>query len=374
MDFFAGPAMSQLVKTMTVETGIKRYLPSELWKKSAGKVVGDKVVYKRYIGEQSAAAIVSFNSPAIAYTPPPADKAEAVALGSCESLTIDPDTFYALNSNVPFVQENAREKVITDIANFKARMEILQTDAVASVFANAGKIYIGNDSTSGQQAILGNSSGAALTIDFGVPAGNQFTKSSTYGGVTIGNWSGNTTDIPAAIKALKYYAISQGQPEPTTVLYGQSIPAYLMNNALALQTFLSRQPELNRQFMITGEIPNGVLDMKWVPAWKQIRVRRNQQTNARTVAQWFPTNQITLIPDLTANEYEFYEAGRAVPKSIGEVTADWTQAMGLFEIVQGYFAYAKAFCWDPPGASIVNGWFGLPTLKNPLCLLSGTVS
>ena len=192
MDFLAGPAMSKLMATMTVQTGVERYLPTELWSKSRATIVGDKVVFNRFVGEQAPATVVSFNSAAVAYTPPPADKATLTALGSAEKMEVTPEMFYALNSDIPFVRQGAVEKMNIDLANFKARMEILQTDAVSSLFSCQGNISVGIDATSGLTAILGNTTNAMYTINFGVPSTNLFTKTTSYGGTTIG-------DAPSAL-------------------------------------------------------------------------------------------------------------------------------------------------------------------------------
>lgn len=374
-DYATGPVLTQLAAAQVIKAGIPRISPAEFFSMTPSTVVGAQLGFDLFVGERASAKIVNFNAAAKGISMTQASKAYAVAMGTRESFDIDTDTVYLLKSDQPFVRERATKKIMDDIVNYSERIKNLQTYLVASILANKLNVYYDQ-----YGEIQTTSSGAYVTAQccpFAVPTANSLTKTGTIlGSQTVGDWSQPSTDIPASLRAQKVRSIEDSGYESGTILYGQNIPSYFANNS-EMMAYMARQPQLNQKFMDTNEVPDGLLDYKWIPMYKQIFASRSQTTQAQTTSQWFANNQIVILPPMSQLSmfYDFWEAGALIPTMGPErLTEGWEEAMGMMQMVHGQFAYCLPFCWNPPSCSIVQGWYGLPTFKTSLIFYNWTVS
>jgi hypothetical protein len=363
MDFFAGPVMTELAQSPQVKRGIPRFLPDALWTPSPTKPVSTTVKYKAFSGNRQAAQLVHHGSSSREQEVPGSQWKYQTALGSREHFVVDQEFLYALKSDQPYVSGQARNEFVKRVGDFQERFNTLRTNVVNSTFA-LGKIYIDDSGN-----VLPSSSGAntARTIDFGVTSLSTGSNITNNTSVQVGDWSSASTDIPTKIRAIVDGFIFGTNYIPKTVMYGASIPGYFYGNT-AMQAYLSRQPMLNEKFMMTNEVPAGLLDLNWVAAHRSYMVKSDN-----TVAKWFPDNQITIIAEPDDTWYEFYEAGSAVPTGLASPDQSLDSLLASIRIVNGKFGYVE-MSTDPIKLKAITGDYFLPAVKNGSVVWIITVS
>lgn len=365
MDFLSGPIMTELAAAEAIKRGLPWRLPDALMEPDPEQPVGMNIMYDSITGNRNLATLVNHMDPSRRAETPGVTRKFATALGTKEHFSLDSERLMALKSNLPVVSQRARRYIVNDMANFRSRQDNLKLSLVTSVFANQGKIYYDRNGN-----LLPNSTGQYNTVDYGVPAGNILTKTSTIGSssVTVGDWSSATTDIPNTLRTLRQQNLQANNYNLAHVFYGKSVPSFFANNT-AMQTFMSRQnPEVNRAFLMTNEMPQGLLDYQWHPVADAYFVDQNG-----AIQQWFPDNKIVVVPEITSDWYSFFQAGTLVPKTFANLGTDPDQMVDNCFIANGHFSYS-VFGIDPVNVKVVTGWFGLPVLKVPGVLWDITVS
>ena len=364
MDFFSGPVMTELAQSESIKRGLPYFLPEELRKPSVEKPVGTQIKYKSYKGNRATAQLVHQASTSREVEVAGSHWEYATAIGSREHFVVDQDFLYALKSGVPYVAEQAKREYVKRVADFQNRMDNLRIGAVASTFG-LGRIYADSNGN-----LLPTSGGNVLPAPDSNSSVQTFTKTSNYPNIpttAVGDWSSAGTDIPGSLRALQESFLRTSNFTASTSLYGRSIPSYLYGNT-AMQTFLSRQPMLNQEFMDTNEVPKGLLDFNWHPAYKNYFV-----DSTGTVQSWFADNQITVIAEVSDLWYEFYEAGTLIPKGIAGPGQDIEQFLGNIEVANGKFGYAE-MSTNPIKIKAISGDYFLPLIKNGLVVWILTVS
>ena len=365
MDFLSGVQMTELAAAQSIKRGLPWRLPDKLMEASPEKPVGMQIMYDSITGNRQLAQMVSHLDPSRRAETPGVTRKFATALGTKEHLALDSERILALKSNLPVVADRAKRYLVNDIANFRSRQDNLKLSLVTSVFANQGKIYYDDKGN-----LLPTSSGAYNTIDFVVPSGNVRVKTDTIGSssVTVGDWSSTSTDIPNTLRTLRQQNLQANNYNLVHIFYGKNIPSYLAANT-EMQTFMSRQnPETNRAFLQTNEVPQGLLDYQWHPVGDAYFVDQNG-----TVQQWFADNKVVVVPEISSDWYEYYEAGTLVPNQFAAMGSDPEQMINNCFVANGNFAYC-VFGIDPIAVKIVGGWYGLPCIKVPSVLWDLTVS
>jgi len=360
-DFFAGPVMTELANSEAIKRGLPLYMPDGVLTPSPEKPVGLQIKFKQFKGNRATAQLVHQASGSREVEVLGANWQYATALGTREHFVVDQDFLYQLMSGVDYVKMQAKAEFTRRMADFRERQDNLRKTLVCSAFAK-GAIY-----ADGSGNILSTSSGAVQTVSFGTQA---FTKATNYPNVStyaVGDWSSASTDIPSSLRTLRESFRATSNYNPVKILYGKAIPGYLYGNT-AMQAYLSRQPMLNQQFMDTNEVPKGLLDFEWFPAYNNYYV-----DSAGTVQQWFADNQIVVIPDLEPNWYEFFEAGTLIPTTVASEAQNIEQLLTNVKVVNGKFAYAT-MSTDPIKLKAISGDYFLPTIKNGLVVWSLTVS
>lgn len=358
-DFFAGPVMTEVAQAPLVKRGIPRFLPAELWTPGPSKPASTQFKYKQYTGNRASSKVVNHDAPSLEVEVTAANWQYATALGTREHFVVDQEFLYQLMSPIPYVSDLAKQEYQRRMAEFYTRQETLRTNAVASVFAT-GAIYF-------------DSGGNILTTSSGNYGGNMagftpqsLSKTSQYpllGGPIVGDWSNVAFDIPGSLRNLRESFLFLTNFDAATILYGSAIPSYLTLNT-SMGTYLSRQPSLNQQFMDTNEVPKGLLDYDWKPAYKQYFVpSSNSGTTQGTPAPWFPANQITVIAPVTDEWYEFVEAGTLIPKGIAAMGQDVSSLLSNIEVANGRFSYAE-MATNPIKLKAIVGDYFFPTVKN----------
>lgn len=362
MDFFAGPVMTELAQSPTIKRAIPRFLPEALFTPSPTKPTGIQVKWKSYSGNRKSAQLVHHGSSSKEREMPGSQWNYATAIGSKEHIVVDQDMIYALKSNIPYIQQQAKNEFTKRVADFQQEFTTLRTNVIASTVAR-GRI---DWDSSGN--VLTSTSGSAGNIDFGV---TSLTTASNIPNispnVTVGDWSNPATDIPLKLRTILDGFFFGTNYTPKYALYGKDIPSFFYGNT-NMSTYLSRQPMLNQQFMDTNEVPKGLLDLDWFPAHKNYNV-----SDSGTLAPWFASNQISIIAEPDDTWYEFFEAGTAVPTGLMAPNSNLEAMLGSLQIVNGKFGYVE-MSTDPVKLKAITGDYFLPAVKNGAVVWIITVS
>jgi hypothetical protein len=220
--------------------------------------------------------------------------------------------------------------------------------SLASTLA-LGKIYLGANGD-----ILFSSSGAAVTIDYGVPANNLNQLNS---GISA-SWATAGTKIVQDITNIKKAAVQDTGREIEYAFYGANILGYLLDNTQAKALFAAN-PMLLNQVYNTGEIPDGFCGLKWRPAYRAFGL-----SSSGTVTGWFDADQITFCPRPSNAWWQWQEGSYPVPRSIGNVYADAVAAARDVDIVYGTFAYGVV-SHNPVTINQYVGDTWMPVLASP---------
>lgn len=359
MDWLSGPVLTELLTATDVKGGLPRPLPAGFYQHSDTTVVGVNVEYDAVSEARHSSKLVDANSPSKRVETPGRSRKYAISLGTRENLGLDAEMIAMLQSNVPILQARAKRLQMQRALDFKRRVDNLQVNLVHSVLSQ-GKIWV---DTNGE--ILPTSSGAAITVDFAQTymGSGQLSKTSVWPNTTVqvGDWSIPSTAIDQSLRALgDAYAYTTGR-QVGGVFVGRNIPTYFTTNT-SMQTYMSRNPVIGREFADTNEIPAGMMDYSWAPAHRAFSV-----SSGNAITPWFDPDTITIVPALSSDWYENLECSLPVPSGIPFANSfeGLNDFAGMFPLTKGYGAYCYGSL-DPISLTCVQQWYGLPVAKSPL--------
>jgi hypothetical protein len=372
LDWLSGPVMTDLVASETVAAGAEKVLPPKLYEFSNTSPVGVNVEWETTIGVRGTAKAVAYLAPSQTQETQSRQRLFATAVGTRMNTPLEGEMLIGLMSGVPQWAERAKRILMQKARDFRFYADNLKTALVHSAFANDA-IYIDSGGN-----LLPNSTGAVgggFKFNSLYAGANSLTKTSYWPGLPtgvasnlVGDWSSTSFDIPTSIRSMQKGYRFTSNYRPMTIMYGKNIPAYFYNNT-ALQTYMSRQPAINQEMLLTNEIPKGMLDINWVPAYDAYFTDKTG-----TPQGWWADNQITIIPDVNLNWYENFECSLPCPKGmVNTVAGDWDSFISGCPPVKGYSSYVIPH-WDPIHASMVAQWYGWPAIKSNLASWSATVS
>jgi hypothetical protein len=364
--FFSGVLLTELVRSEAVKSGIPDVLPAQTRTTRSGQnPVGTQVQWHEITGNRKTALQVAMNSPAKAVDTPGVTRRFATAIGTKEELVIDHELIQALMSNIPLYQERAKQELVNRVRQFRTRADNLEIAARASVFAN-GAIYFDK---SGNLLPTSTGSFAPLSPAFNVPTANKLTKDGAGSTYNIGDWSSASTDIFGNLRTLRNANIKANGYQLNTILYGQSVPSYILQNTTA-KAYLQFNPAYNNTLMTTNEIPNGFAGWNWAPVSSMFFDDQNGTTQA-----WFSDKYLGVMPTFTTDWYDYFECGALVPRNV--VSAGWVPNLdnlnALLDIVYGLWSYGE-FC-ATSGVVALKQYVGhhfLPVVKVPGTFYYGT--
>lgn len=332
----------------SIKTGIPKVLPDAFWT-TTERVVGDKANYIQYKGTRQVARLTPYGAPPVQTKKVDISDKSIKLLHANEKMPFSQELFRVFRAWAKYEPQQmfAMQQIEYQALQFKQRFDNLRLAAVTSMMAN-GKLWF---DASGN--LLPTSSGADLTIDYGVPANNT----GQLNGLISASWATTTTDIVTQVNGIKRAAVQATGYPITTAYYGKNIPGYLSTNA-ATQQFLSRNSVRNEQFLATGEIPDGVLGLRWVPVQNAFWA---DSTDA--VQTIFGDDAVTFAPDISPSVYCLFEGSYLVPSSFG-MFGDGMAALDSLAEVYGMGRYAFL---DTPPVQIFDVAFDtfMPMLRVP---------
>jgi len=367
LDWLSGPVMTELVQSQDIAPGLPKPFPDEFYQTSDTECVGVNMMWDAIQGVRTPATIVDYLSPSRGTDTQPRTRRQAVALGTRENTPLDSEVITALMSNVPLWQNRMRTILRQKMADFRQRADNLRITLVNAAIATNG---IGYDRNGNILPTLGTNTIPPQVNFQGLYAGtNALTYTSNWPGTggAVGDWSNVSTDIPNSIRVARQSMVFTSNYVMTNCIYGESIPSYMYNNT-AMQTYLSRQPSLNQQFMDTNEVPDGLLDMKWHPGYTAYYIDQNGNQQ-----KWVAHNQIILFPEINKSWYEFVSCSMPCPTGLVAPNTPVEQFLASCPPVKGYSSYCIP-CYDPIKISVVAQDYSLPLLKSSYFPYSATVS
>ncbi len=220
----------------------------------------------------------------------------------------------------------AMEIIKKQSMQLKILFDSFRVAAVHSLFGQRGNIYLDTEGY-----LMNTSVGADLVVNGRVPDANV----GNVGGFFSASWASASTDIVSSVRNFKTFALQQSNRRITKAIYGKNIVGYVTANT-TMQAYLARNSAKNDQFVTSGEIPDGVLDLEWIPVQDAYF-----NDNSDTTREIFPADQVTFTPEIDANVYTMYIGSTAIPKNFGLVTQDAAAALpSALADVQGMASYS----------------------------------
>lgn len=336
--------------------GVPDVLPPAFSSGTSRKVIGNTVQYNAVYGHQRTAIAVQYGQKAHEIQPDQIAQATATLVHTFETFSHNPlvlQNLWGLNGEGPAAV--AADLVDYNLKELGRRPATLRT-ASRYLALFGGKIWF-----DGQGNLLANSSGAAVTVDFGVPAANQ----GQLGGLIDTTWTNAAANIPQMINKIKDDSVAQRGYQITTAFYGANILTDLLANTQA-SNLIKANPVLQNAVYNRNEIPNGFCGLNWVPAHGAFFKDKNNATVRPCGA-----GEVVFTPDPTPDWWEHVEGSMLVPSTI-DIVSDIDEAMKSFTNVYGPFAYGQVSI-NPPTIAQFFGDTYLCLLKVPAAIYQATV-
>lgn len=261
-----------------------------------------------------------------------------------------------------------------------ARQAKFQTQKIMNtrVAANAAALFQGQINYDKQGNFLPSSSGAAGTMNFNVPSGNQNQLNVLgTGNIISTSWGSDAyfnADIPAQIRNLQVASLKLTGYPIKYAFYGLNVMTYLYENNI-LEPFLSRAAfpvpaypnAVNQTILDSGQLPHNFLGLTWVPAYNFYYLDQNGAAQSFIGADEVV---FTCDPD-EADFWQPIEGSFPVPQKYdftapGDVLSNYSEQFGMF-------SYGKP-AQDSPTADLYFGDTYLPAVTNGSCIFQATVN
>lgn len=325
-------------------------------------VEGDTATYRKIEGTRKTARIAQYGSPSQVRALSGVKEVSVKLLHSIESNFHKPATLMNLTN----LQDESRQvlgqaEIARQTAEFKQLFYNLRISSIISALAS-GYIYFDGDGN-----LLPDSTGAVLSSDFQMAAGNQDQLDWDGGGAIIAaSWATAGTSIEAQIQDLQIAARRLTGYPIVHAFYGTNILGYFLGNT-KLKEIINRYAAYQVGFS-TGVIPDGFLGLKWHPAYESFFV-----DNDGSYQSFIGADTVVFTPEPSADWWEILEGTYPVPTNIGNVSPDAAAAMGNVATVAGQFSYAIVTS-DPVTVKQVAGDTFLPVLKVPNAIFQADVT
>lgn len=337
------------------KTGVPMPLP-EKFMTIVKPTIGDSGRYTQVTGQRRTAKLAMYGAPAVRRELKNVAVKDVKLIHSFEEISLNPLVLQQLrNYNNYDIQRMGMEEVARQVAEFKQLFVNLRATAILQALAN-GVLYF-----DGSGNLLPTSSGAVVTVSFGMSANNQ----NQLNGIIGATWDSGLTDIPAQLRLLKKTARQLTGYPLKYAFYGENVPSYITNNDYC-SDYLSRNSKFNGFFSDSGELADGLFGFTWVPVYEAFYEDFNSTNQAI-----FGANSVTFTPEPDPGWWEVQEGTYIVPSTINIIT-DANAALASARQVQGMFGYG-AMTHNPPTIQMYFGdtFLGIP--KVPDALFQATV-
>lgn len=330
-DIFSYTHLTKVVKE--IESGIPKVLPDALWTTTEA-VPGNKAANTITIGSRTVSGFNPYMSKSRQFKKLDVSSRNMTLLASNRHIEFGEELQDILRRWETYQPQESRimDLLLLQTKEFRQVFDNTRIATVTSLFAHGGRIFLDADMN-----LLHSSSGADLTIDMGVPAGHR---NGNPGGLITAPWSNAATDIVTQVNNLKTFARQQANYPLKYAIYGKNVASYMTANN-TIKDYLARNAVYNQKFLDTAQIPDGLLDLTWIPAQDFYFVDHTD-----TVREMFPADQVTFIPDITRDTYTLFEGSTPVVNDIN-IVGDVASALRGMKEETGIGAYAR-MDYDPP--------------------------
>lgn len=325
--FFSYVPLTEMV--VRVLGGIPRVLPEGFFNLTRD-IPGDRFRRTTFRGTRQLARVSKYGSPPRNRQRVGRGTEDRIMLHTIEQIQASHELLMLIRKWDDYLaQQMARDLIAQDAVEFGRLTDNLRVAAVTASLAY-GKLWF--DSNGNLQT---SSSGADLELDYGVPAANQgqIARGPSGADLITDSWDDPSSDIPTMVNNIKTAARQLNGYELKYAFYTKNVAGYLARND-SFQRYLSRNPQMNQQYVTSGQIPAGVLDLTWVPVQDAFF-----DTTSDVVTEIFPADQVTFYPEISRQTYELMQGGYPVPKNFA-VAQDLEGVVSQLDYVFGVFKYA----------------------------------
>lgn len=348
----------------SIKSGVPNPLPAEFLTPGR-KVSGNRAEYFKITGTRQVARLAHYGSPAKRRELRDVALVPVQMIHAFESQQWPLALTLALTKMTDLSKdERGEQQAEYQSREFKKLFSNLRVVAAAMALLQ-GIIYVDTDGN-----ILPSSSGAAWSIDFGIPAGNKGTLNWDGNGAIISaNWSSASTDIITQLMKIRTASVKLTGYEIEEAFYGDSIPGWIAANTTA-QQYLKLNPAMNQALINTPTaVPNGFGGIKrWTYAGQSFFADSGNVN--RTI---MAAGNVVFTPAYDPEWFEVMEGSFPVPRTVlpamgasaAEVLANVAEEFGMF-------AYGQ-LSLNPPMVEQYAGDTFLPVLKVPSAVFQATV-
>lgn len=335
----------------TVLAGIPRGLPASFFNVTR-QVNGNTTTFTKYDGARKAAQITAYGAQARVVSKKGIGETPVTLLHSFEEMRHQAATLMNLRA---YEDESRQNMGIQELArhsrDFAERFMSLRTIAIQSAILT-GNVYFAEDGTA-----LPSSSGATVSIDYGIPASNRNQLNIDGTGAKIAaSWATTSTDIQSHMTGIKNAALAATNYPIRHAFHGANIRTYLRNND-NLQIQMQSNSDLSRNI-------GGSSDFEWEGiVWHDASSLYWVQEDG-TINRFVGADGIVFMPEPSASWYELVEGSHPVPKSLDVMRGDAADIAANIDEVFGPASWAK-ITDNPVGISHFHADTFLPIIGNP---------
>lgn len=355
-----GPQLSGTIQA------VKPGLPSESFHPgfqtlSPSGVEGNTTTYFRVEGTRKTAQLVAYGGASKARTMKGVTEVPITLLSFAENIGVKPSTLVNLLSTDGSRQRLGEKEIARQVAEAKQILSNTRLAALASALLT-GRI---NFSSAGH--LLPTTSGAQITVDFGVPSGNrdQLNVFGT-GAIIAASWATAGTKIVTHIQNLQAASLKLTGYALRNAIYGENILDYFLNNT-QMKEIINRFGPYQSAFS-QGIIPDGFLGLKWWPGHQFF-----YEDSSDTIQTMLGVDGVVFHPDPDPLWVEWKEGSTPTPSSTGLEGSDLEDALASVDLTQGMYSYGKVTD-DPVGCSMVYGDVFMPIIKVPKAVFIADVT
>lgn len=351
-DIFSFRNISTAIES--VKTGIPDRLPG-VFNTITEKVFGNETTYHKFQGMRKLIQRTEYGAPAKHYGQNPITQQPVILTSFSGVVTVEQELLLRLrNVNDLMAQQKAMDFIERKAREFKTRFENNRIAHKAQMLRKGAYWY----DSSGN--LLQSSSGAVVTVDFGVPAGNQGQVSSCISAT----WATTSTNIYGDLIALNKKAVQATGRPLKHMFYGNAIPTYIYKND-SFKHYFQFNPQYYQAFTSKpGYIPDGFMGYTWHHMGDVF-----WENEAGTVVQGWDDDILAMTPEIDSDVYTMFEGSKIVPTGMGIQTGEsFDQVMSNTELVHGMHGFSQLMFNGVIQANLYFGDEGMPVWKNGLDL------
>ena len=355
-DIFAFRNISKAIES--VKTGIPDRLPPA-FNTIKEDVLGNETTYHTFYGERRLVQRTEYGAPSRATSQKPIGQKPLILASFASHILIEQELLLRLRQvNDVLAQNRAKDFIAKACVNHKKRYDNNRVAHQTQMLAKGAYWY------DAQGNLLQSSSGAVVTVDFGVPAANK----NQLNGIIGTSWADAAADIFLDIEQIKQRQVKATGRPVKFAFYGLNVPGYIYKNT-SFKQYFQFNPQYFQQFaQNAGAIPDGFAGIdKWFPMRDTFF-----EDEAGTQAALWGDDVCTFTPDIDSDVYTLYEGSVICPTDMG-VSKNVDGAFSNSEIVYGQGGYS-VYLVDPVGVKVVLFDNVMPTWKNPLDMNIATVA